>query len=464
MPKALIADDDISAIAILKKHLKDTDLEVTAVFDPDSVIEKIKHTKYDVLISNFNLPNMTGIELTEQVMEIDKDIVILFVTSFSSIQSVMKALSKGAYNYLSKPVDKDELLFSINRGLELISLKNENFLLKEKLRHANIKYSGFESRNDIVIRISKEAAKAAVTDTPILICGEKGTGKEYFARFIHECSKRKNYQVIVLDCEKIPMLLLESEVFGHRKDAFTGAVSNHKGYLETLGNGTLILKNIQQLEIPIQDKILRFIKDREFSRIGDPKVFFSNARLIATTSSDLKEMTKKGKFRQELYNRLSTFEFNLPPIRERKDDIMFYFEKYLDYFCKEKNSGTKRISDDVQKILEKYNWKGNIPEIINIAERLAIISDASLITVDMLPDSMISDFLVKEKKSGVDFNIIKKQVIKHFEIDFIKKYLKKNNGNVAATAKEINFHEVSLRQKISKLGINPQKFKINNGQ
>jgi|GEM_PF-577048 Response regulator containing CheY-like receiver, AAA-type ATPase, and DNA-binding domains len=462
MKKALIVDDDISAIAVLKKHLKDSGLKVTAVFDAYNVIEKIKHTKYDILIANFNMPDMNGIELTEQVMKIDREIVIIFITSFSSIHSVMEALMKGAFDYLSKPIDTDELLFTINRGLERVSLKNENNLLKTKLKTVKEKSGGFESKNEVVKGILKEAAKAAANDLPVLITGEKGTGKEYLADYIHNNSSRKSAQFISMDCEAMPPLILESELFGHKKNAFSGAASDSKGLFEILDGGTIVLKNIEHLETMLQEKLLRMLRDKEFSRIGDSKIISSNVRIIATTAADLEDEVKKGNFRDDLYKSLTSYIFTLPPMRERKDDIMFYFQMYLNYFCNKKKSVQKAVSEDVLKILQKYDWTGNIPEIMNLAERLSVLSDKRIVTSDLLPEAIINSVINKKNKAAVDFNSIKQDIIRQFEVDFIKKYLEKNNGNVAATAKEINFHEVSLRQKISKLGINPQKYKTNN--
>ena len=461
MVNVLVADNDISSIAVIKKYLEDSDFKVTAVFDAFGVLEKLKHFKYDVLITDFNMPDMNGVELTEEVMKLENDLVVILVTAFSSIRSIVEALRKGGFDYLSKPIDKDELLLAISRGLERVSLINENRLLKHELEKSESGFIGYETNSEVIRSLLNEASKAAKTDSPILISGENGTGKKVFARFIHNQSSRKHKQFIVLNCSTNSPLVVESELFGHVKGTFNGAEKEHKGYLELASNGTIFLDEIENLDSMTQVKILRVLQDKEFSRVGDTKILVSNVRIIASTNKDLTNDIKAGKFSEDLYRRLKAFEFNLPPLRERKEDILFYFSMYLDYFCKKNNHNLMAISEDVKRLLMKYDWKGNINEVKKLAERISLIADNGVISSDLLPTYMNKPLLGGKIDSSCNFNAAKQEIIKQFEIEFISKYLKKNNGNVSATAKEINFHEVSLRQKISKLGINPHKFKTN---
>ena len=338
---------------------------------------------------------------------------------------------------------------------------NENRLLKHELEKSESGFIGYETNSEVIRSLLNEASKAAKTDSPILISGENGTGKKVFARFIHNQSSRKHKQFIVLNCSTNSPLVVESELFGHVKGTFNGAEKEHKGYLELASNGTIFLDEIENLDSMTQVKILRVLQDKEFSRVGDTKILVSNVRIIASTNKDLTNDIKAGKFSEDLYRRLKAFEFNLPPLRERKEDILFYFSMYLDYFCKKNNHNLMAISEDVKRLLMKYDWKGNINEVKKLAERISLIADNGVISSDLLPTYMNKPLLGGKIDSSCNFNAAKQEIIKQFEIEFISKYLKKNNGNVSATAKEINFHEVSLRQKISKLGINPHKFKTN---
>jgi len=459
MAKILVVDDEITSITILKKVLEDAGHRVTTVSDGNKALEKIKEFKYDILLTDFNMPGMNGVELTEQAVKIEPDMIVILITAFATIRSAVDAIRYGAFDYLTKPVNKEELLLSIERGMERVSLVHENLLLKHKLEKVETGESDEDyatANKDIKIMLN-EAIKVAKTDSTVLITGANGTGKEVLAKLIHKNSLRKDQQFVVLNCAAIPTQLLESELFGHVKGSFTGAIKDHKGYFEIADNGTIFLDEIAEIDIMLQVKLLRVLQEREFSKVGDTRTQTTNVRIIAATNQDLKKMIAEAKFREDLYYRLNVFEFHLLSLKERTEDIEFYFERFLKEFSVTNKKRIPAVDKGVRDFLLGYSWPGNIRELKNVAERVSILCENNKITSDLLPLNIIG--VNQSKTYSEDYNENKENTIKEFEINFITKHLKIHKGNVAATAKAINFHPVSLRQKIAKLGIDPRDYK-----
>ncbi len=458
MANILLVDDDVASIAVLKKFIEEAGHTVTAVFDAKSALDKTRHFKYDIVVTDFNMPDVNGIELTEEILKIEEDSIVILVTAFASVKSVVDAMRKGAFDYLSKPINKDELVLSITRGLERINLLNENILLKQKINNTEKKDSGYDTSSLELKSLIAEARKVAATDSSVLITGDNGTGKEVLAKFIHNNSLRKDKQFVILNCAAIPALLLESELFGHAKGSFTGAVKDHKGYFEIANNGTIFLDEIGELDTMLQVKLLRVIQEKEFSRVGDTKILSTDVRIITATNKDLKQAILTGKFREDLFYRLNVFEFYLPALKDRREDIKYYFDKFISEFAALHRKNINRIDNEVYKLINKYKWPGNIRELRNIAERVTVLADSPVITVDLLPPTILS--ASGESYADMnDYKTMKELVLHKFEIDFLERQLKIHKGNVSAVAKAINFHPVSLRQKITKLGLNPNKFK-----
>ena len=454
----LVVDDDVASIAVLKKYLEESGHRVTAVFDAQGALDKIRHFKYDVMITDFNMPDKNGIELTGEVLTIESDIIVILVTAFSSKVIVVEAMTQGAFSYLAKPINKDDLNLAISRGMEKISIQNELILLKQKINETSTASTDkYDTSSPKVRLLIEEAAKVAKTDSSVLITGANGTGKEVLAKFIYNSSTRKSKDFVVLNCAAIPPLLLESELFGHVKGSFTGAIKDHKGYFEIANHGTIFLDEIGELEPMLQVKLLRVLQEKEFSRVGDTKIQATDVRIIAATNRDLKKAIFDGKFREDLFYRLNVFEFKLPSLIDRPEDIMYYFEKFVKEFAILNNKGEIVIEKETAESLMKYHWPGNIRELKNVAERVTVLSDKGAISKDLLPYSVI-DSGIKIVFSN-DYNERKQDVIHQFELEFLTKNLKSHHGNVEATAKAINFHPVSLRQKLSKLGINPKIYK-----
>ncbi|MCE1166115.1 MAG: sigma-54 dependent transcriptional regulator [Bacteroidetes bacterium] len=460
MARILVVDDELTSIAILRKVLEDAGHSVTTVNNGENAIEKIKEFKYDILLTDFNMPGMNGIELTEEALKIEPDFIVILITAFATIRSAVDAIRLGAFDYLTKPVNKEELLLSVQRGLERIQLLHENILLKQRLERVEQEVETefvYETASKQIKDMLAEAKKVAKTDSSVLITGSNGTGKEVLSKYIHKSSNRKDQQFVVLNCAALPPQLLESELFGHVKGSFTGAIKDHKGYFEIADNGTIFLDEIGELDTVIQVKLLRVLQEKEFSKVGDTRIQTTNVRIIAATNQDLKKLISEGRFREDLYYRLNVFEFNLPSLKDRKEDIEFYFDKFIREFSISNKKPAPQIDKAVKDILINYPWPGNIRELKNVAERTTILCENNKITPELLPANILGRD--SERTYSADYNENKEAIIKDFEVDFITKYLKLYKGNVAATAKAINFHPVSLRQKIAKLGIDPREYK-----
>lgn len=433
MAKILIVDDDNVTLSILKQVLYKANHEVTTAIDGEEAIQYVRNTVYDIIVTDFNMPGMNGIELTKEILKINPQSVIILITAYISVKAALESIKLGAFDYLTKPVDKEELLLSIERGLERLKLLQENSQLKKNAKSAPPKVEfKFETKSEEVKKILAEAADVAQSDSTVLITGSNGTGKEVLAEFIHKNSKRSKSTFVVVNCAAIPEQLLESELFGHSKGSFTGAIRDHKGYFEIANNGTIFLDEIGDLDTPLQVKLLRVLQTKMFSRVGDPKPVSTNVRILAATNRNLKEMIKDGKFREDLYYRINVFEYHLPDLKDRPSDIIFYFEKFMKEYAKENGKKIKEISEDVKNLLFQYPWPGNIRELKNIAERASVLCKNGIISEDLLPDRIKIDGNIAaleppltEEIISTDYETSKNELLKEFERDYIKKHMKK---------------------------------------
>ncbi|MBS1492032.1 MAG: sigma-54-dependent Fis family transcriptional regulator [Bacteroidetes bacterium] len=431
MAKILIVDDDNVTLSILKQVLYKANHDVTTAIDGEEAIQYVKNDVYDIIVTDFNMPGMNGIELTKEILKINPQSVIILITAYISVKAALESIKLGAFDYLTKPVDKEELLLSIERGLERLKLLEENSQLKKaKTSPERVEFK-FETKSDEVKKILAEAAEVAQSDSTVLITGSNGTGKEVLAEFIHKNSKRNKNTFVVVNCAAIPEQLLESELFGHSKGSFTGAIKDHKGYFEIANNGSIFLDEIGDLDTPLQVKLLRVLQTKQFARVGDPKPISTNVRIIAATNRNLKELIKDGKFREDLYYRINVFEYHLPDLKDRPSDIIFYFEKFIKEYSKENGKKIKEISKEVKDLLFQYPWPGNIRELKNIAERASVLCKNGIISGDLLPDRIKIDGEIAAKEPelneeiNTDYEASKNELLKEFERDFIKKHLKK---------------------------------------
>jgi DNA-binding NtrC family response regulator len=457
MKRIIIVDDEASSRVILKKIISDAGYSVTLASSGEEAIKKISTSRFDIMLTDLNMPVMNGIELTEKVLQLEPDMIVILITAYGSIRTAVEAIRLGAFDFLSKPVNKEELLLIISRGIEKLSLVKENILLNRELRKIkSVQY--FISENEKMKSILKHAEQISSSDSQVLITGENGTEKQELAKFIHNNSPRNKYQFVTVDCNSMEDDNIESELFGHIKGYSKKFPNPHKGYLDIAEKGTIYINEISKLSHHIQLKLLRVLNENEFSKLGEFKAHNTNARIIASTSSDLKKLVAETKFKGELYNKLCLFEIEIPALRERPEDILYFFNKFMEEFSAKKNMPIVEINPDVTRMIINYLWLGNLIELRNVAERVVILCNDGIIRKNLFPENILEVEQYKDLYANSNYKINKSKAVNEFEVNFIKKYLKLCKGNISEVARVIGFHQISLRQKITRLGINPKEF------
>ncbi len=468
--KMLIVDDEKSNLKKLKRTFRDN-FEIFEALSGVEGFEIIKKNKIDIIIADQKMPDMTGIELLKRSIKINPDIVRIVLTGYTDVEDLIDAINEGrVHRYVTKPWNPDELKVIVNQAIERMELIKENNLLNEKLRILNEKLkeenfllkrevkeffndSKIVFKSDEMKRVLEIASSIVNVDTTILITGETGTGKELLARYIHKNSFRKDNLFIPVNCGAIPSELIESELFGYKKGAFSGAVNDKKGLFQLSDGGTIFLDEIGEAPLNFQVKLLRVLQDREIWPVGSENGISVDVRVIAATNRDLKELVEKGKFREDLWYRLNVFNIHIPPLKGRKDDIEALFIYFLRKISKKFNKNIIQVEDDVIDIFKNYSWPGNVRQLQNEIERLVLLThDGGKIT-----KSMISPEIVKGKKNidrkeiFIDMPLKKKMA--QFEKGIIKSTLNNCNGNRSKAARILGITRQSLLQKMKKYGI-----------
>jgi two-component system, NtrC family, response regulator PilR len=383
-----VIDDEPIIHEVLSQLLSSEGYEVELSSSGEEALEKHSARFYDVTLLDLLMPGLDGIQVLQGIKKIDPQALIIIITAYASVESAISAMKMGAYDYVQKPFKHDELLLIIERALEHRELQDENIRLRDEL---NRKF-GFENiigRSQPIQKLFELIKAIAPTRSTILIQGESGTGKELVARAIHQNSDRRHFPFVVVNSGTLPPDLLESHLFGHVKGAFTGAVSQKSGLFETADRGSIFFDEISTIGLETQAKLLRVMQDKEFMRLGGTKTIRVDARIIAATNSDLEELIDRKAFRPDLFYRLNVIKLELPPLRERKDDIPLLVKHFLDVFGRENGKEIEGVSDDVLEILQDYDWPGNVRELENLIERAVVLSKAKLITRNSLPPFLL---------------------------------------------------------------------------
>jgi DNA-binding NtrC family response regulator len=437
VPIVLAIDDENDILSTFRTLLKKHCTVATAPSGEEG-LEKLKELKVPLVLLDVRLPGMNGIEVLKKIKKMNPDIEVLLISAHADVKLAVEAIKHGAYDYIIKPFDTNELLNLVKRILEKQALVKENLYLKEILGETHC-YCELIGRTPAMKRIFELIETVAKTESTVLITGESGTGKELVARAIHQKSNRANNPFIVVNCAAIPETLLESELFGHERGSFTGALERRIGKFELADNGTIFLDEIGCMPPAMQAKLLRIIQDGTLERIGGTTPIRVNVRIISASNIDFKHAIVDGEFREDLYHRLNVIPIHLPPLRDRKDDIPMFICHFLEVFSKEMNKPIPRIEKEAMEKLTQYDWPGNVRELQNLAERMVVLAKGNIITTEDLP-------LPPTQKRHPLFSL--KNMMEEYEKNYIKQVLRETDNNHTQTAKVLGMHRSTLLSKL----------------
>lgn len=469
----LVADDEESMRWVLSKALKKKGFSVDLARDGDEALRYIKTNTYDLAILDIKMPGLSGLELLDRVRELKSDLLVVIMTAEASMKNAVEAMKRGAYDYLTKPFDLDvidAIIEKVNRAREMTS---QVTFLKEELKDRYQLEKTIIGNSPAMREIYKTIGKVAPSDVTVLVQGESGTGKELIARAIHFNSKRLGKPFIALNCAAIPKELLESELFGFEKGAFTGATERKLGKFEQANGGTIFLDEIGDMPIDLQAKILRVLQEKEVTRTGGNQSISVDVRIVAATNQDLEESVRRKAFREDLYYRLNVIPLQLVPLRERNEDIPLLVEYFLAKICAELEVPVKRCSPDALRLLTGYTWPGNVRELENTIKRAVILSSDPLLTIADFPglrvqkggepvqsEELSLEGIVDIKLRGSFTNMEKMEsgdvytmVLEQVERPLIRFVLEKTRGNQVRAADILGINRNTLRKKITELGI-----------
>ena len=447
MGKVLIVDDDDHIRESLELYLKEKGYKVFNASNGNQAWFHVKHSKPKIVILDIRLPDMDGIELLRKIKTSNGEIQVIMITAFQDMETTIMAMKLGAFEYIHKPIDINELESTLERVKKTLYLNNR---LKEFSTEVSRDYKigNIIGRSNAMKEIFKIIGLVSESKTSILMQGESGTGKELISRVIHNNGPFKNEPFIPINCSALPETLLESELFGHEKGAFTGAISTKKGKFELAQDGTIFLDEIGEISPNVQVKLLRFLQDKEFERLGGERTILSNARIIASTNKNLLDLVEMGKFREDLYFRLKVVTIDVPPLRERRSDIPYLVEYLLNKINRELQKGVRKIPKDVVNRLIEYDWPGNVRELENVLIRAVLLAKG-----EVLQQEFLTDFLRKANRAedktphGLSLEEVEK---KH-----ILQILRLNNWNRGRTCKILQISRPTLRLKMRRYQITP---------
>src|SRR3989304_121203 len=388
MRSVLVVDDEVGARESLKMILKN-DYEVFSAKDAEEAFLQIKVHSPDVILLDIILPDLDGLKVLERIKQNDPDMVVIMITATKTVKTAVEAMKLGAYDYVTKPFDIDELRLIISRSLSTKALEQEVKYRREEM-DKSFDFGNIIGKSKSMKDIFKVVKQTADSKSTALIMGESGTGKELISRAIHYNSNRVNYPFVTINCAAIPETLIESELFGHEKGAFTNAIERKLGRFEVAHQGTLFLDEIGELSLATQAKILRFLEEKEFNRVGGSKTIKVDVRLITATNKDLNQMIKKGSFREDLYYRINVVPIVIPPLRERKEDISILIDHFVKKYNKENNKNVKGRGKEGLDLMMNYDWPGNVRELENLIERVIALTSNEYIQANELPFSLLN--------------------------------------------------------------------------
>jgi two-component system response regulator AtoC len=448
----LVVDDDVITCNLLEEVLSKEGYLVDKALSGQEAIQKGETQLFDVVLSDIRMAEVDGMAVLKAFKQKSPDTIVIMMTAFGSIETAIQAIKEGAFDYVSKPFKLDEIKLTIQRALEQRELFKENILYRQELI-TKYKLENIVGRSPQMLKIYKTIARVADTKSTVLITGESGTGKELIARAIHYNSSRASRPFIAIDCSSLAENLLESELFGHVRGAFTGAIANKRGLFEEANNGTCFLDEIGDISLAMQAKLLRVLQEHEIKRVGGTDTIKIDVRIIAATNKNLEELVAEKKFREDLFYRLNVVTIHLPPLRERPEDIELLAEHFLNKFATENNKPVPHLSKEALELLKRYNWPGNVRELENVIERAVTLAQRPLILPEDLPRRIRQE---ESSPSSVGF-LPSKIPLSELEKIYIKKVLEETGGNKKKAAEILGIDRRTLYRMAARYGLNFKK-------
>jgi len=436
----LVVDDELIVRDSLSKWFREDGFRVDSAENAAAALKKLQGGAWNLMLVDIKMPGMDGIELLQRIKDIDKSIIVIIITAFASVDTAVKALKDGAFDYITKPIDPDYLDHLVDKALKQQQLTLENLKLKEAVSELA---TGGEIIGDSpeIKKVLELVHTVAPTDTTVMIRGESGTGKELVARAIHNNSTRRYFPIVTVNCGAMTESLLESELFGHERGAFTGAQYRRKGKVELADGGTLFLDEIGNIDAKTQMDLLRVIETKQFTRVGGSDVIHSDFRVICATNKDLEKAVKEGSFREDLYYRLNVFTIALPPLRGRRGDVARLAHFFLEKYSRQMNKKVHGFSPDAMHALKGYDWPGNVRELENAVERAMVVTTGPIIEKEHLPLQTAAASRIDGKR------------LEDVERQYIEQVLKETAWNVSRSASILDIDRVTLYHKIEKYGL-----------
>lgn len=453
VPKILIIDDDTSLRRVLEYNLQEAGYQVVSAEDGEKGVRLFAEEAPALVITDMKMPGMDGMQVLKAIKKHSPDALVIMITAFGTVDIAVEAMKAGAYDYITKPFNRDELRLTVAKALQFSGVAAENRRLKNELAD-KADYRTIVGASKAMERVFEIVRKVADTDASVLITGESGTGKELVARSLHHHSGRRDAPFVAVNCSAIPRDLLESELFGHVKGAFTGAVKDKAGKFQLADGGTLFLDEVGELPLELQPKLLRALQEREVEPVGGTKSHKLDVRVVAATNLDIEKALTDGVFREDLYYRLAVIPIHLPSLRERQDDI----DLLLRYFCGKHGAGIVRFDSGAMAVLRSYRWPGNVRELENLVERLLIMRDGDTVTRENLPDKMLSRGAPAgvPSHSGRVVNLPDEGYpLEQLEREVVVEALERNSWNQTAAAKFLHVPRHTLIYRMEKYGIVP---------
>ena len=441
----LIVDDDKLVNEFIGETLKRLRYEITTAYSGEEAKACMEQSVYDVILTDIKMQKVSGMDLLRFAKSHQPEAVVVMMTAYGTVQNAVEAMKLGAFDYLVKPFSPDEVEMIISKAREFIQLRSENSRLRAEV---NERYRNMVGNCRKMTKISELIKDVAPSRSTILISGESGTGKELIARALHSQSNRSDMPFVKLNCAALPDGLMESELFGHEKGAFTGAIKQTRGRFELADGGTLLLDEVSEIPVKLQGKLLRVLQEREFERVGSAKSIQVDVRIIATTNRNLKKEIAEGNFREDLFFRLNVIPIEVPPLRDKLDDMPILVEHFMAKYCAETGKEINSIDDSVMRLFMKYHWPGNIRELENFIERAVVISKGKVLTGKEFPQSLV---LGKIEDQGAQFRV--GMTVHDAEKLLILRTLEENSGNRTRAAEVLGINPRTLRNKLNEYGI-----------